>query len=260
MIAQKISQKVFIVTGGTQGLGRGIALHLAEHGALGIVICGRNKENGEQVSRELKNYGCEAKYVQADLSKESDCRKVVATCDSAFGNVYGLVNAAGISNRAYLDETTVELWDILFAINVRAPFILTQEAVRIMKREKNGGSIVNIISISSHGGQPYLTAYCSSKGALAVFTKNVAHALRYDRIRVNGLNIGWMDTPNEDKVQKLMGKPDDWLKQAESSQPFGRLLKPLDVAKMVAFLLSDDAKMLTGSIIDFDQKVIGAYD
>ena len=260
MIAQKINQKVFIVTGGTQGLGRGIAHYLAEHGALGIVICGRNKENGEQVSRELKNYGCEAKYVQADLSKESDCRKVVATCDSIFGNVHGLVNAAGISNRAYLDETTVELWDILFAINVRAPFILTQEAVRIMKREKNGGSVVNIISISSHGGQPYLTAYCSSKGALAVFTKNVAHALRYDRIRVNGLNIGWMDTPNEDKVQKLMGRSDDWLKQSESSQPFGRLLKPLDVAKMVAFLLSDEAEMVTGSIIDFDQKVIGAYD
>ncbi len=260
MNSKRFNQKVFIVTGGTQGLGRGIANYLAEQGAAGIVICGRNKENGEQVSQEIKDYVCEGKYIQADLSQESDCRKVVAVCDSIFGKIHGLVNAAGISDRGYLDDTTVELWDTLFAINVRAPFILTQEVVRVMRREQIAGSIVNIISISSHGGQPYLTAYCSSKGALAVFTKNVAHALRYERIRVNGLNIGWMDTPNENKVQRMMGKSNDWLKQAESSQPFGRLLKPIDVAKMVAFLLSDEATMVTGSIIDFDQKVIGAYD
>jgi len=260
MITTQFKEKVFIITGGTQGLGKGIAHYLARQGAAGIVFCGRNQRNGEQASRELKNYPCMNKYIQADLTKESDCRKVVATCDDIFGKVDGLVNVAGLSTRGYLHETTVELWDALFAVNVRAPFILSQEVVKIMKREKIEGCIINIISISSYGGQPYLTAYCSSKGALAVFTKNIAHALKCDKIRVNGLNIGWMDTPNEDKVQKLMGKPDDWLKQAESSQPFGRLLKPLDVAKMVAFLLSDGATMVTGSIIDFDQKVIGTYD
>jgi len=95
---------------------------------------------------------------------------------------------------------------------------------------------------------------------LATFTKNVAHALRRDRIRVNGLNIGWMDTPNEHIVQKAMGKPDNWLELAEATQPFGRLLKPLDVAKLTAYLLSDDSQMMTGSIIDYDQNVIGSYD
>ncbi|MGK7902583.1 MAG: SDR family oxidoreductase [Hormoscilla sp.] len=254
-------QKVFIVTGGTQGLGEGIARYLAENGAAGIVICGRNGENGKRVSEELKELGCEGTYVRADLSKEHDCRKVVATCDSMFGNIHGLVNGAGLTDRGYLDDTTVELWDMLFAVNVRAPFILTQEVARVMKREKTGGSIVNIISMVSHGGPPFLTAYCSSKGALTVFTKNVAHALRYDKIRVNGLNIGWTDTPNEHQVQKKMGKPDNWLEQAESSRPFGRLLKPIDIAEMVGFLLSDRAEMMTGSIIDFDQTVvIGPYE
>jgi len=178
-----------------------------------------------------------------------------------FGNIHGLVNGAGLTDRGYLDDTTVELWDMLFAVNVRAPFILTQEVVRVMKREKTGGSIVNIISIVSHGGPPFLTAYCSSKGSLTVLTKNVAHALRYDKIRVNGLNIGWTDTPNEHQVQKKMGQPDNWLEKAESSRQFKRLLKPIDVAEMVSFLLSDRAEMMTGSIIDFDQTVvIGPYD
>lgn len=118
----------------------------------------------------------------------------------------------------------------------------------------------HIARIGARGGQPYLTAYACSKGALAVFTKNVAHALRKDRIRVNGLNIGWMDTPNEHLVQKGMGKPDDWLKAAESQQPFRRLLRPDDVAQLTAYLLSGDSEMMTGSVIDFDQNVIGAYD
>jgi len=129
-----------------------------------------------------------------------------------------------------------------------------------MRRQEEGGSIVNIISMSSYGGQPYLSAYASSKGALVTLTKNTAHALRQDRIRVNGINVGWMDTPNEHIVQRVMGKPANWLKKAEAAQPFGRLVKPLDVAYLTAFLLSDQAEMMTGAIIDFDQNVMGAYD
>ena len=152
------------------------------------------------------------------------------------------------------------LWDLLFAVNVRAPFILTQEVVRRLKAERRPGSIVNIITRSSHGGQPFLTAYSTSKGALATLTKNNAHALRTDRIRVNGLNIGWADTPGEHAIQKRDGKPADWLTRAEPAQPFGRLIKPRDVALAAVYLLSDASQMMTGALIDFDQNVIGAYD
>ena len=257
---KKLSDKIIIVTGGTQGLGKSIAQHLAQLGAAGLVICGRDRENGQTVAGTLAEIGTPALYVQADLSNETDCRQVVHACVEKFKRVDGLVNAAGVTTRGTLDDTSVELWDYIFAVNTRAPFILMQEAVRVMKREGRGGSIVNILSMSSYGGQPFITAYCASKGALATLTKNAANALRFDRIRVNGINMGWTVTDAEHKVQLAMGKPENWLEQIEPEQPFGRLLRPLDIAKLAAYLISDDSEMMTGSIIDFDQNVMGGYD
>jgi NAD(P)-dependent dehydrogenase (short-subunit alcohol dehydrogenase family) len=257
---RSLQGKVVIVTGGTQGLGEGIALHLAEMGAKGLVICGRNSERGKRVAAALDTIGTASVYVQADLQHEEDCRRVVRSCDTHFGCLNGLVNAAGITTRGTLEATTVGLWDQIFAVNVRAPFILAQESVRLMRRQKRGGGIVNIISTASHCGPPYLAAYSSSKGALATFTRNAAHSLRHDRIRVNGLNIGWTNTPAEDAVQKATGKPDNWLELAEANSPFGRLLLPRDVAGLTAYLLSDDSEMVTGALIDFDQNVLGGRD
>ena len=248
------------MTGGTQGLGKEIALHLAQKGAEGLIICGRNTQNGHASAREIREAGCPCEYVQADLSLEGDCRHVVRICDEKFGRIHGLVNAAGSTKRGTLEDTTVELWDEIFAINVRAPFILMQETVRIMRREQQGGSIVNIISDTCYGGKPYITPYSASKGALATLTKNVAHSLLREKIRVNGINMGWTYTPQEHQNQKYMGEPDNWLERADAEQPFGRLLRPLDIAYLIAYLLSDQSKMMTGSLIDFDQKVMGAWD
>lgn len=255
-----VNEKIIVVTGGTQGLGEGIARYLANKGAAGLVICGRNQERGQAVAADLEKSGVRTVYVPTDLEQEADCRKVIKVCDETFGRVDGLVNAAGVTTRGTLDDTSVELWDQIFAVNTRAPFILMQEAVRVMKREGHGGSIVNILSMSAHGGQPFITAYCASKGALATLTKNAAHALRFDHIRVNGLNIGWTYTTNEHAVQIAMGKPENWLELAEPNLPFKRLLRPHDVASITAYLLSDESEMMTGSLIDFDQHVIGNYD
>ena len=252
--------KIFIVTGGTQGLGKEIALHLARKDAEGIVICGRNTEKGEATVREISDIGCPCEYVPADLTVAEDCRKVVRVCDGKFGKVHGLVNAAGSTDRGGLEDTTVEAWDRLFNINVRAPFLLTRDVIKIMKRNKSGGSIVNIISDCGHGGPPYLMGYSVSKGALATLTKNNAHALRSDRIRVNGIKMGWTFTPHEDVVQKGMGQGENWLEKAEAQMPFGRLLRPYDIAYLVSFLLSDQSEMMTGAIIDFNQNVVGAWD
>jgi NAD(P)-dependent dehydrogenase (short-subunit alcohol dehydrogenase family) len=198
--------------------------------------------------------------VPADLVHEEECRQVVRRCDQQFGRLDGLVNAAGITDRGGLEDTSVALWDLLFAVNVRAPFILMQEAVRVMKREGRGGSIVNVVSRSSHGGQPYLTGYSASKGALATLTRNAAHALRSARIRVNGINLGWTYTDHEQVVQEAMGQPRDWLQAVDAQQPLGRLLRPQDVAYLAAYLLSDESALMTGSLIDLDQNVMGAYD
>jgi len=257
--AHRLDGKVVVVTGGTQGLGAAIARRAAGLGAAGILVCGRNPERGEAVRAELEALGAEAAFVVAELAEPAACAEVVAACDERFGRIDGLVNAAGMSSRGTLDDTTLELWDRLFAINARAPFLLMQRAARLMRREGRGGSIVNIITMASHGGEPVLTGYSASKAALAALTRNAGYQLQPDRIRVNGLNIGWTATEGEHGVQTAEGQPEDWREAADASRPFGRLLRPDDIAPMVTYLLSDAAEMVTGSVIDFDQTVHGSY-
>jgi NAD(P)-dependent dehydrogenase (short-subunit alcohol dehydrogenase family) len=123
------------------------------------------------------------------------------------------------------------------------------------------GSIVNVITMSAHGGQPFLAAYASSKGALMTLTRNAAYAHRADRIRINGLNIGWTDTPGEDEIQRRFhGASDGWQEAAGRGLPFGRLNDPDEAANMIALLLSDASGIVTGSLIDWDQTVVGTYD
>ncbi len=253
------ASRVFVVTGSTQGMGEAIAAALAREGAAGLVICGRNEANGARVKATLEDLGAAAEYVPADLENPDDCHRIMAACDQLFGRIDGLVNAAGLTDRGTIEDTTVELWDRMFAVNTRAPFLLMQDAIRMMKRD-GGGAIVNIITMSSHGGQPKLAAYCASKGALATLTKNVAHAVRFDRVRVNGINIGWTATPNEHLVQLAEGQPEDWLARAEATQPMGRLITTQDVANLTLFLLGPASGVMTGSLIDCDQMVMGAYD
>lgn len=253
--------RVAVVTGGTQGLGEAIAHLLADRGAAGIAICGRNAANGARVAAALEAKGTRAHYVRADLSDVEDARKVIAGADGAFGRIDVLVNAAAITDRGTIWDTSPELFDTMFAINVRAPFFLMQEAAKVMKRGGKGGSIVNIISMSAHGGQSFITAYCASKGALSTLTKNVAFSVMRHGIRVNGLTIGWMDTPGEDRIMKTYhDAPDDWRKEAYASLPTGRMLQTAEVARAVGFLASEESGLMTGAIIDFDQSVLGCYD
>ena len=251
--------KILIITGGTQGIGEVTALRAAEAGAEGIVICGRQVDKGESVAQAIMARGCAAEFVQADLSNVEACRNVVRRCDERFGRIDGLLNSAADTSRGTLDETSVESWDRIFAINVRAPFLLTQETARVMKREKTPGSIVNILSVNAACGYSILSAYSASKGALYTMTKNNANDLRYSRIRVNGINLGWTDTPAEHEVQIKEGAPENWLELAEAASPFGRLLKADDVARLNLYLLSDESGILTGSCIDYTQRVMGLF-
>lgn len=258
---EQFRDKVFVVTGGNQGLGAAVSLLLAERGARGLVICGRNQQAGAAQVDKLRAAGCEAWFVAADFSDPACCERVIAEAESRFGTLHGLVNCAGMSDRGTILDTTPQLFDAIFAVNVRTPFFLMQAAIRLMIANHVAGSIVNIITMSSHGGQSFLTPYAASKGALVTLTKNVAFSAMRNRIRVNGLNIGWMDTPHEDQIQKQYhNASEDWLEKAEREQPFGRLLKPQEVARSVAFLLSEESGMMTGAIVDFDQNVVGCSD
>ncbi|MFP6700231.1 MAG: SDR family oxidoreductase [Planctomycetaceae bacterium] len=249
--------QVILVTGSTQGVGEAIALESARLGAAAVVVCGRNAENGRKVVSDIEAIGSQSLFVEADLADVQATRAIVSECDERFGRIDGLVNAAAMTSRGTLASTSVELWDYLFAVNARAPFLLTQDTAAIMQREKISGSIVNIISVAAYCGLPHITAYSATKGALATFTKNCASSLMPDTIRVNGIMLGWTDTPNEDVVQKEQGSPDNWLEIGENESPFGRLLKPQDVAHLACFLLSSDSGVMTGSLIDQSQRIVG---
>lgn len=259
---EQMAGKIAIVTGGTQGLGVAIARLFAERGAAGIVTCGRSREKGDARAAEIAEAtGAKVLFVSADLGLVEDCRAVVALADAEFGRVDALVNAAGVTDRGTIIDTEPSVFDRIFAINVRGPFFLMQDVVKIMRRKKIEGTIVNICSMSAKAGQPFIAAYCASKGALATLTQNTAYAMLRNRIRVNGLNIGWMASEGEHRTQTdFHGARSDWLAVAAANQPFGRLIDPAEVARAVAYLSCEESGLMTGSMINFDQSVWGGYD
>jgi NAD(P)-dependent dehydrogenase (short-subunit alcohol dehydrogenase family) len=258
---KQLGGKVCVVTGGTQGLGEATARLFAERGAEAVVVVGRDVERGRRVSAALESAGAQALAISADLADLAQVRKVMAETDRRFGRVDVLINAAALTERGSILDSSPELFDRMFAVNVRAPFFLIQDAAKIMRREGRGGTVVNILSTSGYGGQPFLAPYSASKGALGILTRNAAYALMRDGIRINGLNIGWMDTPGEHSIQqRAHAAPPDWLARAEAGMPTGRLLKPAEVARAIAFLASAESGMMSGALVDFDQSVQGAGD
>jgi NAD(P)-dependent dehydrogenase (short-subunit alcohol dehydrogenase family) len=249
-----------IITGGTQGLGEEVAKYLAEHGASKIVITGRNQDRGDTVCNALSKMGCDTLFVSADLRSVDGSRAVVTAARSHFDQIDHLVNCAADTRRGNIVETSEQLLDDIFSVNFKAPFFIMQEVVRWMIEKNTEGSIVNVLSTSYHCGQPFLSAYSASKAALATLTKNTAFALLKNRIRVNGIAPGWMDTPGEHAIQKSAhDAPEDWLHDAEMGRAFGRLLKSDEVARTIGFLCSPASGLMTGTIVDIDQTVLGGW-
>ena len=169
--------KVIIITGSTQGSGAETAKLFSARGAKAITICGRQENKGNHIKKEIEELGAKCLYVKADLSKVEDCKKIVELTDKEFGTVHSLVNVAGYTERGTILSATLENYENNFNVNARAPFILTQEVVKIMIRDKNKGTIANLLSMAMYSGMPFLTAYSGSKAALAIMTKNIANSL-----------------------------------------------------------------------------------
>ncbi|WP_027062041.1 SDR family oxidoreductase [Mesorhizobium loti] len=255
----RLDGKVVLVTGSTQGIGRAIAETLARSGTAGLVVTGRNRTRGDAVAAELSHLGTPTIFVAADLAVPQTPALLAQACIERFGRIDGLVNAAGLTDRASFVDASLDDWASLFAVNARAPFFLMQAAIADMRKRGQPGAIVNILSINAHCGSPELAVYSATKGALATLTKNAANAHRFDRIRVNGINVGWTDTPAERVMQaETLGHGPGWLDTANAAQPFGRLLTPNDIANLAVFLLSDAAGPMTGAVIDQEQSVMGA--
>lgn len=244
-----------LVIGGTQGLGLAIAQALVAQGCTRLVLAARDATKGAAVAKQLG-----ADFLAIDLG---DVASVISCVDRAaekMGGIDALCIAGASTDRGSILDTTPEDFDRIIAINTRGPFFAIQRTAQLAKATGHSASIVTILSMVVHCGQSFLAPYSASKAALANITKNAANALRHDRIRVNGINCGWMDTPGEDLIQRnYHGADSDWLAKAEAGQPFGMLVKPPHVAELASYMLGGMSGVMTGSIIDFDQNIAGAY-
>jgi NAD(P)-dependent dehydrogenase (short-subunit alcohol dehydrogenase family) len=242
--------KIALVTGSTSGIGRAIADAFAVRGAR-VVIHGREEALVPPIVAELRAGGHDVDGIVADLVEPDACRRVVRFVVERYGAIDILVNNAATLARGRLEDVSVERWDAVMALNLRAPFICLQEAVAFMKTR--GGSILNIGSINAYCGDPKLGAYSVSKGGLMTMTRNASTALASYGIRVNQINPGWTLTEGEREVQRAEGNGDEWLDQAIATRPFGRLLSPEDVAAAAVYFASDASALVSGAVLEVEQ-------
>jgi NAD(P)-dependent dehydrogenase (short-subunit alcohol dehydrogenase family) len=251
-----LHDRVALVTGSTSGIGKGIARHFAALGAP-VVVHGLDLTRATQVVEAIRASGGSAEAFTGDLADADVCRALVHFAVERFGRLDILVNNAANTSRGDVETTPLELWDQIMAVNLRAPFLCLQEAVKPMKAQRRG-SVVNIGSVNAYIGEPKLHAYSISKGGLMTLTKNAAAFLNQFRIRVNQINVGWTLTEGEHRVKLLEGKGENWAEDAISTRPFGRLLKPQDIAYAAAYFASDESECVTGSVLDLEQYPVGA--
>ena len=233
-----LNGKVAIVTGASNGIGRAIAERLAQDGTLVIVNYGKSADKAKAVVAGIESAGGNAVAIQTDMGQVADVRHLVKETVRRFGRLDILVNNAGVHLFKALVDATEEEYDRLFAVNAKGPYFAMQEAAKVIA---SGGRIVNISTDGTHMGFSNSTVYLGSKGALEQFTKGLAHELAAKEVTVNTVSPGFTET--------------DMLAQANIREigadlsPFKRVGTAQEIANVVAFVVSDEARWLTGQNI-----------
>jgi 3-oxoacyl-[acyl-carrier protein] reductase len=243
-MAKKLNGKVALVTGASKGIGAGIAKELAAHGASVVVNYASSKEGAEQVVSEIKASGGNAVAVGGSVTKASDIEALFATAKKTYGKLDILVNNAGVYAFAPIEQVTEAEINRIYSTNVTGLLLATKAAVPLFPAE--GGSIINIGSVASDATPPMSSVYSGTKGAVDAITRVLAKELGPKKIRVNSVNPGPVITEGY-KSAGVEGS--DWEKEMAHDTPLGRLGVPDDIASVVAFLVSDDAKWVTGSLL-----------
>jgi NAD(P)-dependent dehydrogenase (short-subunit alcohol dehydrogenase family) len=242
-----LSGKVAIVTGGAQGIGRGIALALAGAGAA-VTVADRNDEVGAATAATL---GAHSLFVHADVAQEADVRALVEATVARFGRLDIVVNNAGVVAVQTVEASSADDWDRVMAVNVRSIFLTTKYALPHL-RAAGGGAILNVASVSSFVAQQGTPAYCASKGAVLMLTKALALDYARERIRVNCICPGITDTPMLRYHARHAADPDGHLNQRLQRVPTGAMLYPEDMGQAAVFLCSDAATGITGTSLVVD--------
>ena len=230
----KLNGQVAIVTGASNGIGRGIAERLAADGASVVVNYSRSADKAKAVVAGIEAKGGKAVAIQADMGLVAEARRLVKEVVTKFGRLDILVNNAGMLLLKSLAETTEEEFDRIFALNAKGPYFAMQEAVKVIQ---DGGRIVNISTDGTHLGFPGVTAYLGTKGALEQFTRGLAHELAPRGVTVNTVSPGFTDTD-------MMSDP--FRQVGIQMSPLKRVGSPKDIADVVAFVVSEEARWLTG--------------
>ncbi|MBX3330906.1 MAG: glucose 1-dehydrogenase [Nitrospira sp.] len=234
---KSLSGKVAIVTGASNGIGRAIAERLADNGAIVVVNYSKSADKAQQVVMGIQAKGGKSLAVQADMSQVTEARRLVVDTVKQFNRLDILVNNAGKFMPKPLEETTEEDFNAVIALNAKGPYFAMQEAARALK---DGGRIVNISTGGTHLHFPGATAYLGSKAALEQYTKGLAQELAPKGITVNTVAPGFTETGMMTEEYRRMG--------IELS-PMKRLGAPKDIADVVAFIVSEEARWLTGQTI-----------
>jgi 3-oxoacyl-[acyl-carrier protein] reductase len=240
--ALKLAGKVALVTGAAQGIGKAVALLLAQNGA-DISVSDVNLEKAEETAKEIQALGRRAIAIKVDVAKLDDVEKMVAATLSQFGQIDILINNAGIARDKLILRMTEEDWDAVLNINLKGTFNCTKSVVRHMSKQKSG-KIVNIASVVGEMGNPGQGNYAASKAGVIGFTKTIAREFAQRGINVNAIAPGYIETPMTDAL------PEKAKEELKRLIPMDRLGKPEDVAEAVLFLVSDGSSYITGQVLN----------
>jgi NAD(P)-dependent dehydrogenase (short-subunit alcohol dehydrogenase family) len=242
----RLENKVAIVTGGANGIGEAYSTGIALEGA-SVVVSDLDEQRGKKIVEKIQKSGGKALFVRTDVSKKHDAEKMVKTTVDRFGSIDILVNNAGILYTAPFEKTTEEMWDKLFAVNVKGVFFCSQAAA-IEMRKKKRGKIINISSIAAIGAQASLSAYSSTKGAVLTMTRVFALELAGDNVQVNAILPG---TTNTGMAKAAMVDP-EWTRQITEGIPMKRLGETRDLLGAVLFFASPESDYCTGQTLIVD--------
>jgi len=250
-MAGRLEGRIVVVTGGAMGIGKATAIAAAKEGAI-VAVCDLNEAEGRKTVEEIKAFGGKAKFYKLDVSKEEEVREVFSKIAKELGDIYGLVNNAGIAGvNKPTHEITLEEWNKVMSVNVNGVFLCTKYAVPYMMKNKKG-SIVNLSSIYGIVSAPDVPPYHASKGAVRLMTKTDALLYAKYGIRVNSVHPGFIETPMVSGYAESTGNKQAVYDQLAKLHPLGRLGKPEEVASVIVFLLSDESSFMTGSEVVVD--------